>query len=55
LYPNATARPSPAEVAAFLKAHGIHYIYADGRHPNSLVPEAILTAASGDQQVLRIP
>ena len=40
LYPDANARPSPASVAAFLKANGIDYIYADTMHPNTLVPDA---------------
>ena len=40
LYPDAKARPSPESVAAFLKANGIDYIYADAMHPNTLVPEA---------------
>ncbi len=34
---------------------GIDYIYADAPHPNSLVPEAILIARSGEAQVLRLP
>ena len=42
-------------VAAFLKANGIDYIYADAMHPNSLVPDAVPIATSGDTQVLRIP
>ena len=33
LYPDSTARPSSAAVAAFLKAHGIDYIYADASAP----------------------
>jgi hypothetical protein len=55
LYPDSTARPSPAEVAAFLKAHGIGYIYADAVHPNTLVPDAIPVASEGDFEVLRVP
>jgi len=55
LYPDASAYPSSAEVAAFLKDHGIHYIYADDRHPNSLVAGAVLIAISGDSQVLKVP
>ena len=37
LYPTASAKPTSTEVAAFLKANGIDYIYADDRHPNTLV------------------
>jgi hypothetical protein len=55
LYPDPTADPTPAEVAAFLQAHGIDYIYADAKHPNSLVPDAVPVATSGDGEVLRIP
>jgi hypothetical protein len=55
LYPNASAKPSSAEVAAFLKDHGIDYIYADARHPNSLVDNAELVEANGDEQILRVP
>jgi hypothetical protein len=55
LYPSATASPSPAEVAAFLKAHGIGNIYVDAVHPNTLVPDAVLVASDGDFEVLRVP
>jgi len=55
LYPDSAARPSTAQVATFLKANGIGYVYADATHPNSLVPDAILVASDGDTQVLRIP
>jgi hypothetical protein len=55
IYPEAAARPSSATVAAFLKDHGIHYIYADAKHPNSLVGDAEPIAASGDFEVLRVP
>jgi hypothetical protein len=55
LYPDARARPSSAAVTAFLKDHGIDYIYADARHPNSLVDGAIPIVTSGDAQVLTVP
>ena len=55
LYPNAAARPSSAAVAAFLKANGIDYIYADATRPNTLVADAVPIATSGDGEVLRIP
>jgi hypothetical protein len=55
VYPDASARPSSASVAAFLKANGVDYIYTDPVHPNSLVPGAIAIATSGDTSVLRIP
>lgn len=55
LYPDSKARPSAASVAAFLKRHRIAYIYADGAHPNRLVPEAVPLATSGAVQLLRIP
>jgi len=55
LYPDATARPSAASMAEFLKTNGIDYIYADTMHPNSLVPDAVPVTASGTVQVLRVP
>ena len=55
LYPESTASPSSAAVAAFLKENGIQYIYADHAHPNSLVADAVVIAASGDAQILRVP
>jgi hypothetical protein len=55
LYPDATAHPSSAAVAAFLKDHAIDYIYADTTHPNSLVANAVPIATSGDAEVLRVP
>jgi hypothetical protein len=55
LYPDSGAHPSPASVTSFLKANGIDYIYVDGAHPNSLVPDAVPIATSGETQVLRIP
>ena len=42
-------------VAAFLKANGIDYIYADTMHPNALVPDALPVITSGAVQVLRLP
>jgi hypothetical protein len=55
LYPDSTARPSPAEVTAFLEAHGIDYIYADADHPNTLVPDAVPVASSAGFEILRLP
>jgi hypothetical protein len=55
LYPDAAAHPSSAAVAAFLKDHGIDYIYADASHPNSLVANAFPIATSGDAQLLGVP
>jgi hypothetical protein len=55
LYPDSTAQPTTAAVAAFLKANGIEYIYADAMHPNTLIPDAIPISTSGETQLLRIP
>ena len=55
IYPNATAHPSVAAVTAFLRVHGIDYIYADAKHPNTLVPDAMAVARSGASEVLRVP
>ena len=49
------ARPSSQEVAEFLKAHDIDYIYADAIHPNSLVPDAVPVAAFSGFELLRVP
>ena len=54
LYPDATSQPTPASVAAFLKANGIDYIYADAMHPNTLVPDAVPVMSSGPVQVLQL-
>ena len=45
LYPTASAHPSSAVVAAFLKTHGIDYIFADAMHPNTLVADAVPVAS----------
>jgi hypothetical protein len=55
LYPDSTARPSSDAVAAFLKAHGIDYIYADAAHPNTLVADAVPVTTSGAFELLRVP
>jgi hypothetical protein len=55
LYAHSGAIPSPESVASFLKENGIEYIYADAEHPNSLVPDAVPIATSGEAQVLRVP
>jgi hypothetical protein len=55
LYPDATARPSSADVTAFMKDHGIGYIYADARHPNSLVADAVPVVTIRDTEILRVP
>jgi len=55
LYPDSGARPSSAKVTTFLNDHGIHYIFADAAHPNTLIADAIPIATSGDAQLLQIP
>jgi hypothetical protein len=55
LYPDAKADPSSAAVTAFMKDHGIGYIYADAGHPNTLVDDAVPIAKSGDAQLFRLP
>jgi hypothetical protein len=55
LYPDSSSHPSSADIASFLRNHGINYIYADATHPNSLVPEAMLLASSGRAQLFRLP
>jgi hypothetical protein len=55
LYPDSTARPSSGAVSAFLRAHGIEYIYADAGHPNSLVADAVPITSSAGFELLRLP
>jgi hypothetical protein len=55
LYPNKHADPSSAAVSAFMKDHGIDYIYVDAQHPNTLVADAVPVASSGSSAVLRVP
>ena len=55
LYPDPSSDPSSASVSAFLKEHGIGYIFADAQHPNTLVDDAIPIASSGDAMVLKVP
>jgi hypothetical protein len=54
LFPNASSRPSSEEVAAFLKAHGVHYVYEDDLHPNELVAAANVVIDMSGHQVLTI-
>jgi hypothetical protein len=55
LFPDADARPSPAEVAKFLRDHQIEYLYVDAQHPNVLVPDAIVIASSEHGSLLHVP
>jgi hypothetical protein len=55
LYPTAEATPSPDEVAVFLAAHGIGYLYQDAIHSATLVPWAVEVFRDGDHRLLRIP
>jgi hypothetical protein len=55
LYPSSSAEPSPTQVAAFLKAHGVDYIYTDPRHTNPLVADAVPIVETGGYQLLRVP
>ena len=55
LYPSAETNPSPEAVVAFLREHGIGYIYQDAVHSATLVPDAIEVFADGDFRLLRVP
>jgi hypothetical protein len=55
LYPDSASQPSVANVAEFLKANGIDYIYEDRLHPNTLVSDAIPIATNGDVRISRLP
>ena len=54
LFTNPATPPTVADIAAFMKAHGIGYIYEDADHPNSLVPTAHPIAMRGPVVVLQI-
>jgi hypothetical protein len=55
LFPTDVANPPPEAVRAFLKAHGVGYIYVDAIHPNTLIPDAMPVASAGSAEILRIP
>jgi hypothetical protein len=55
LFPTAAARPSSDQTTSFLRSNGIDYIYADARHPNSLVPSAVPVIEAGGASLLRLP
>jgi hypothetical protein len=55
LYPDADTVPPTAAIAAFLRQHGIDYVYADRKHPNTLMTDATVVARSGDAEVLKVP
>ena len=54
LYPTADAMPSAADVAEFLAAHGIRYVYQDAIHSGTLVPWAVEVFRDGDHRLLRV-
>lgn len=55
IYPRHDAVPSDALITAFMKEHGIEYIYADRLHTNVLAPDAISVATSGEFELLQLP
>jgi hypothetical protein len=55
LFPSPSANPRPDDVAAWMRAQGIEYIYADLRHPNTLVPEAHVVTQVGDFALFELP
>ena len=55
LYPDLTAKPSPAAVEDFLREHGVGYIYVDAQHPNRLVDDARPLFSSGTFSILKLP
>jgi hypothetical protein len=54
LYPTADAMPSADDVAEFLAAHGIRYVYQDAIHSGTLVPWAVEVFRDGDHRLLRV-
>lgn len=55
LYPDASARPSSVAVAAFLRQHGIDYIFTDSQHPNTFIERTVDVWRSGNASVSRVP
>ena len=55
IYPAPGADPSSATVVAFLKDHGIDYIFADAKHPNTLVADAVPIVTSGTATLFKLP
>jgi hypothetical protein len=55
LYPTSAARPTSEAIVAFLKDHGVSYIFANETHPNTLAPTATEIASAGSTQVLQLP
>ena len=55
LFRTAGARPSERELLAFLRDHGVGYVFVDARHPNQLLPSAVPVFTSGSAQLLRLP
>jgi hypothetical protein len=55
IFPTGGSTPRSEEVRKFLLSQGIDYIYADARHPNTLVADAIPVVVDGDFQLLEIP
>ena len=51
---NPRAHPSDS-VTSFRRENGIDHACADPVHPNSIVPDAIAIATSGETQVLCVP
>jgi hypothetical protein len=54
LYPDATSKPTTAEVHRFLLANGVDYIYSDGAHPNTLIPDATPVYSRGDITIFKV-
>jgi len=55
LYPNAAARPSNEAIEAFLRAHGISYIYTDATHTDPMVAAAEPLFRDGPVTVYHLP
>ena len=55
LYPTADAHPSGEEVAAFLKEHGIEFVYVDRDHAAPLVDGENVVASGGGAKLLTLP
>jgi hypothetical protein len=55
LYPTSASEPTSAAIEAFMREHGIGYIYVDAEHPNVLVPDADVVFEVEGRALLRLP
>ncbi len=55
LYPRSGAKPTTAEILAFLERYDIDFIYEDADHPNRLLPDARPRFSIGAVTIYEVP